>query len=424
MKIYLHIGTEKTGTTSVQSFLAEHRDDLRKHKIMYSKVLGDPNNIRLSIALQDTDKIDDSRIHSKITTKEKILNFRDELRNDLREEIRAENPDILVISSEHLSSRMNREEEIKRLKDFLNQFSDDITVIVYLRRQDKFFESLYSTAIKKGHTIDFSFPAPGQGRQDFYYNKMLKLWENVFGLENIRVNIFDKSKLFQKDVISDFIHTLNLPIKHTKGKEKRKNLSFGRKKLSFLKEFNSAVPEIINNRVNPVRGNIEELLENIDIEDVPIEMSNIEKSNFLERFALGNQEISNRYFNNEKIFDTISTNQKEKTDLSISSSEVIEIISKVWSEKQRECIDKLFTIKTLQIELELAKGNNHKALNLAESFYVQYPNHPKTNYLYAKILFSNEKINDAKSYCKKAIELNPGNKEFIELFKIIEGKNL
>jgi len=422
MKIYLHIGTEKTGTTSIQSFLADNRDELHKHKIMYSKVLGDPNNIRLSIALQDTDKIDDSRIHAKITTKEKILNFKEELRSDLSEEIQKEKPEILIISSEHLSSRMNREKEIKRLKYFLNQFSDDITVIVYLRRQDKFFESLYSTAIKKGNVIDFSFPDKGREGQNFHYNRMLKLWENVFGFENIKVNIFEKSRLFQKDVISDFIHTLNLPIKYEKGKEKRENLSFGRKKLAFLKEFNNFIPEIINHRVNPSRGNIEKLLENIDIEDELIKMSNIEKSKFLEIFASGNQEISNRYFHNEKIFDVISSNNKEKIDTYVSSAELMEIISKIWSAKQRECIDNFFTIKTLQIELELAKGNNHKALNLAESFHAQYPNHPKTNYLYAKTLLSNQKINDARSYCKRALELNPENKEFLELFKILEGK--
>ncbi len=158
MKIYLHIGTEKTGTTSIQLFLSKNREELSNNKIMYSKVLGDPNNIRLSIALQNIDKIDDSRIHSKIITKESIVNFRDELSNDLSEEIHREKPDILIISSEYLSSRMDNPDELERLKAFLNQFSEDITVIVYLRRQDKFFESLYSTAIKKGHIMDFSFP--------------------------------------------------------------------------------------------------------------------------------------------------------------------------------------------------------------------------------------------------------------------------
>jgi len=428
MKIYLHIGTEKTGTTSIQSFLADNRAILAEHKIMYSKVIGDPNNIRLSIALQDTDKIDDSRVHAKLTTVEDILTFREKLRQDFKEEIALQNPDILVISSEHLSSRFNREEEIKRLKDFLNEFSHDVTVIVYLRRQDKFFESLYSTAIKKGNVMDFSFPPVGQERQDFHYHHMLTLWENVFGFENLRVNIFDKSKFFQEDVISDFIYTLNLPIKYEKGKEKRENLSFGRKKLAFLKEFNTFIPEIINHKVNPSRGNIEKLLETMDIEDEPIDMSNIEKSKFLERFAQGNKEISNRYFHGVDLFDTVTSNQKEKNDIHISSSETIEIISKLWYEKQRECIDKLFTIKTLQIELELAKGSNDTALNMAKVLLAEYPNHPKVNYLYALTLFENFQFDEAKKYCEKGIEEFPNNSKgsgkFNKLLFLINEKNI
>ena len=424
MKIYLHIGTEKTGTTSIQGFLADNRDELRKHKIMYSKVLGDPNNIRLSIALQNIDKIDDSRIHSKITTKEAISAFRNDLKESLKNEIASENPDILIVSSEHLSSRMNKPEEIERLKLFLNEFSEDITIIVYLRRQDKFFESLYSTAIKKGHVLDFDFPIIGQEREDFHYNRMLKLWENVFGLENISVNIFEKIKLFEQDAISDFIHTLHLPVTYVKKKEKRENLSFGRKKLAFLKEFNSFVPEIINERINPSRANIERLLETIEIKDNPVEMPSDAKSEFLERFTAENREVSKRYFDEDNLFDMISLSNNEKVDISISSQESIEISSKIWIKKQIECIDKSFTIETLKIELALEKGNHEHALNTAEIFWRRHPNHPKTNCLYAKTLYVNNKIEDAKKYCEKAIELNPENKEFYLLLNLINQKSL
>jgi len=422
MKIYLHIGTEKTGTTSIQSFLADNRDELRKHKIMYSKALGDPNNIRLSIALQNTNKIDDSRIHSKITTKESILNFEKELKQNLKEEIIAEKPDILIISSEHLSSRMNEQEEVDRLKDFLSEFSDDISVVLYLRRQDKFFESLYSTAIKKGNILDFSFPEKGHERQDFHYNKMLKLWENTFGIENIKVNLFEKDKLYQKDVVSDFIHILKLPVTYQRGNEKRENLSFGRKKLSFLKEFNTVVPEIIKHRANPLRGNIEELLEKIEIQDKPVKMSSAEKIEFVKRFTDGNQAIAKRYFDGEDIFGTVLLDDKEKVDIKITAPEAIELFSNIWSEKQKECNDRLFTIRTLEIELELAKENNDKALKLAENFLLQYPNHPRTNYLYARVLYAKKKFEDAKVYCKIAYKLNPDNKDIFAFLNLINDK--
>ena len=98
MKIYLHIGTEKTGTTSIQGFMADKRDELLKQGILYSKSLGFPNNIRLSIALQNFDKIDDSRIYANLTNKNKIIAFHEQLSKDLKQEIDETNPSILIIS--------------------------------------------------------------------------------------------------------------------------------------------------------------------------------------------------------------------------------------------------------------------------------------------------------------------------------------
>lgn len=419
MKIFLHIGTEKTGTTSIQSYLVDNRELLRQHKIMYSKVLGDPNNIRLSIALQNTDKIDDSRVHAKLTKKEDILTFREKLRQDIKEEIALQNPDALVISSEHLSSRMNKEEEVKRLKIFLNELSDDVTIIIYIRRQDKFFESLYSTAIKKGNVMDFSFPNKGQEREDFHYNRMLILWENIFGINNIKVKIFDKNKLYQHDIISDFIDTLKLPLLHKPESSKRENTSFGRKKLAFLKEFNTFVPEIIKQRTNPIRGNIEELLEKVDINDESIQMTNVEKSAFLERFEDGNRQIAKRYFHNDRLFDDVIDKNHQKKDIHLDTLESIEIFSKIWRKKQLECIDKLFNIRTLEIELALSNKDYKVALNLAKSFFSQHPDHPRTNYLYAKALYNNNQIIEAKKYSTIATETNPNNIDFSSLLALI-----
>jgi len=420
MKIVLHIGTEKTGTTSIQGFLSSHRDDLRKHNILYSKILGDPNNIRLSIALQNIDKIDDSRIYAKLITKEQILAYREELKENLQKEITSENPEVLIISSEHLSSRMNQEEELERLKVFLNEFSDDITVLIYLRRQDEFFESLYSTAIKKGHITEFSFPEKGKGRKDFHYNAMLKLWENTFGYENMRLNVFEKEKLYQQDVVSDFIYKLNLPIKFEKIAKKRENLSFGRKKLSFLKEFNAYVPEIIEKRSNPYRGNIEKLLESIEIEDETIQMSSHEKIEYVKRFLEENKEVAKRYNDSEDLFVPVSLEKKEKVDILISSSEAIEIVAKVWSKKQQECNDKDFMIQILKIDLQLAKDNVVEALTLAKSFQLKNPAHPRSNFYYAKALFRNNYRLEAIEYCQKAINLNPQNEAFTNYMKILK----
>ena len=181
MKIYLHIGTEKTGTTSIENFLTVNRDRLLKKKILYPKSLGSPNNINLAIAFQSEEKQDDLRIRSNILTQKDIKNFQDRIYKNLKDEIERASPEILLISSEHLSSRLNKDKEIHQLYQFLSSFSEQIEVLIYLRRQDSFFESLYSTAIKSGNTFEFSVPPIGSERDDFHYDTMLGNGKNLSG---------------------------------------------------------------------------------------------------------------------------------------------------------------------------------------------------------------------------------------------------
>jgi hypothetical protein len=48
--VYLHIGTEKTGTTSIQAFLDRNRSRLRSQGVLYPELPGSNNQIALSAA--------------------------------------------------------------------------------------------------------------------------------------------------------------------------------------------------------------------------------------------------------------------------------------------------------------------------------------------------------------------------------------
>ena len=391
MKIYLHIGTEKTGTTSIQKLMQSNSTNLIEHGILYPKSLGLPNNIRLSNALQDYDKIDNSRIHANLIKKNNILAFRKNLLESLKTEINESNPYTLIISSEHLSSRINRDREIERLCQFLKHFSDDITVIVYLRRQDQFLESLYSTAIKKGNSFTFKFPVKGKERADFHYDKMLGKWENIFGKENIIVRIFEKDKLYGNDIIEDFLHILKIPLIYNKDKVKKENTSFGMKKLTFLRKFNKYVPAVYDKKTNLYRGDIEKTLESVEIKDEKIKISYQNKEKFMQRFSEENYKILKRYFpNNDTLFDAIETSDNDNsTQLEISTEDAIEIISKIWLIKEKEALKQKKIIKKLRSELltlEKLTKKNFLAAN-------QHRKKPNTNYLIETgLLFNNKKV--------------------------------
>ena len=71
--------------------------------------MGIPNNINLVIAFQNDEKIDDNRIKAQVLTKESIDNYVEQLYKNLKKEIKDADAKILIISSEHLTSRLKHD---------------------------------------------------------------------------------------------------------------------------------------------------------------------------------------------------------------------------------------------------------------------------------------------------------------------------
>jgi hypothetical protein len=109
-KITFHIGFEKTGSYSFQTFCTKHAALLRRHAVVYptrSLAFGDRNHAPLAACYLD---YDDVSIRSSGRPRADVL-------RTLRAEIgQAEGGDILI-SAEHFSSRF-KEREIGQLARF------------------------------------------------------------------------------------------------------------------------------------------------------------------------------------------------------------------------------------------------------------------------------------------------------------------
>ena len=114
LNIYLHIGTQKTGTTTIQKMLTKNHDALKNNGILYPKSL-EQNTSQWSIAFLGYNDIKDdyfctkNNIDNNDTLKQKqkqiLLNLEDEINKNICENI--------LISSEHIHSRLNKEELVK-----------------------------------------------------------------------------------------------------------------------------------------------------------------------------------------------------------------------------------------------------------------------------------------------------------------------
>ncbi|MDX1736105.1 MAG: hypothetical protein R3228_17145 [Halioglobus sp.] len=291
--IDVHIGTEKTGTTSIQHFLQRNRETLlNQHGICYPRCLGDRLSTNLAAACERPEKPDDLQRLRELDSPQAVADYYDRLRDSFVREVADSGASRVLISSEHLCSRLKTEEDLLRLREFLHSASDRVRIYLYLRRQDDFVLSLYSTSIKSGETLRFMFPAPGKARHDMYYDRLLQRWQAVF--DTIEVGLYDRQRLLGNSIVTDFCHRLTLP-DGLEVPEREENVALGAAALEFLREFNELVPRFVDGRLNPLRADIAQALGSMDIPGDKFRGDGGNRA-FMSQFEQGNSEIARRWF--------------------------------------------------------------------------------------------------------------------------------
>lgn len=337
-RIDLHIGLEKTGTTSIQSFLSQHRNVLAaKYGCLFPRSLGGRLSANLAAACQTRERPDDLRKLRGLLTASAVEAYRNDLVASLARELAAKKPQRVVISCEHFSSRLIKTEEIRLLHDFLQPFASEISLWVYLRRQDQFEISAYSTAVRAGATGSFRWPAPGQERPFLNYDTLLERWASVFGANRMRVRLFERERLTSGNAVADFCASLGLP--HLPAAEEEKNTSLNVRQLEFLRAFNERVPRFHGDHLNPLRGDIHLALAAVQVQgekfgDIP------GAAQYYERFLEGNREVARRWFTaSDDIPDSLFTAPEpdvaEHRDDPLTTAELIDICAQLWSHAQR-----------------------------------------------------------------------------------------
>lgn len=330
MKITLHIGVEKTGSTSIQTYLTRNREALLKKGILYAQSLSLPNNDFLVAFSHDPNKKSDIRAKYTIPdSANEIEKFKNKVDSDLREEIEKHNPSRLIISNEHLTSRLGSVEELDRVFDFLYKFSDDIELLIYLRRQDSLLESLYSTAMIAGNTYDFNtYLRKLRNRHDLHYYSLLKMWERFIPKEKMKIRIFEKEKLLNQDIVDDFLDQVGIVRENRETIEE--NISLGYKKIEFLRRFNLLIP-LSDKKLKHQRGNILQLLYKAPIEDDKIRMSKEQRVALLSFCADENHQCADYYLGKSKLFDE---QIKDYGENSFTVDDLMEIFYFAWKNKQ------------------------------------------------------------------------------------------
>lgn len=197
----LHIGTEKTGTTSIQALMGSNTQALRRQGLHYPAAFGSGGQRDIATCVMDDGLIDDARQALGISTPDHIARHRAAVAGKLAritEKFSARFP-TLLLSSEHFHSRLNTPQAVARLKDLLAPHCRDFRVLVFLRPQHELAVSIYSTRLRVGAPAPEIIPKAKRPLPYYDYRALLDRWTDTFGRAAV------SPRIYSRDVLDAFL---------------------------------------------------------------------------------------------------------------------------------------------------------------------------------------------------------------------------
>lgn len=228
--LYLHIGTWKTGSTTLQFYLNHFKQKLKKENIYY---------------LSGSDKI---------VTDDRIIRKFKEINIDYVKESRQKFEQILSRYNDSNASFVSSAEEFsgdpftgyknghlvaEMLRRITKGLDLDVQIIIYLRRQDDFFESLYTHSIYLGKSHSFEEFLNSFDDNSFQWLNIVDAFSDRFGKKNITVKRFHKKYLPNKNsLVQGFGKTIGSRLLENFNETAPRNTSYSRDMLELMRVVN------------------------------------------------------------------------------------------------------------------------------------------------------------------------------------------
>lgn len=261
MECTLHIGTEKTATTSIQLFLDANRHRLKSLGVHIPNSEKKGNHVYLSTAAYSPDKVDDLTMRLNLASSQERERYIQQCRKQLQLDKQcAESHGMrhCLFSNEHLQSRLRQHEEVARLKEILSGLGyGPFRIILYIRDPVQVAGSLYSTLVIAGETRK----GPPPPDTPYYENicnhrQTIERWVDVFGKEALYVRLFEPKALINGSVVDDFCYVNKWQIKGSWERPQPANERLSNHGVECLRYLNKRIPRFRDGKTNSVRGDL------------------------------------------------------------------------------------------------------------------------------------------------------------------------
>ena len=249
-RLLLHIGTEKTGTTAWQVWLAQQRESLDPLGFAVPRTLGPTNHRKLPTSCFDLDRVDDFVIRSgleRAASSERQVVYKG-WQHAFAAEVQQREQHTWIVSSEHFSSRLISLSELDRLQAFLKPLFSEIVVHLVVRDPLETAISAWSTLVRSGGYSLEELPPPDHplliDRCD--HRTIVQRWLRVFPRLQVHIYMHDVvSLLGQSFGLPDCLDSVVQNMPH--------NPSLSHRAIVEIARLNHQLPVYRGDTLNPER---------------------------------------------------------------------------------------------------------------------------------------------------------------------------
>jgi hypothetical protein len=304
--LYIHIGTHKTGSTSIQHALKNIGKQSLDEGWRFIK------NPKIMKCLSQSTKYDKGLVSS----------YRDEL-DSLVSSVKSTKK--IIVSSEHYSGiatdgYQNSGIIASMLRDATSKYK--VKIIIYLRRQDDFVESMYTQMIHQGGTLEFDCFLKGfDSLEALDYQRMLNDYSLSFGRENIIVRSYHEAS--RRGLLNDFSEIIVSDLLK-KSTSERSNPSYSSHALEIAKKCNQHLDTKQQSRL---RRALQRVMIKNNLDDF-LFFSNEDRLQFQEKYNNSNRCVADQYFNlnGESLFTAPKIPTNDRSTDKLQYEEVAKLI--------------------------------------------------------------------------------------------------
>ena len=232
MKIVIHAGMHKTGTSTIQqtfSALAQ-----RQEVYTYAPALGPGHNSLFILGFHDEERLEEYYLfrHQSMRLPQ-LRRIKQEIRARLDEAIAENTRPLFLFSQEAMRGHFLG--GVRRFADYCRSKADDIQVLIYVRPPVSFSASMYQEIVK----LDLVTRATPLA-QPVEYRRRFQPVVECFGAERVRFKLYDRAQLKDGDVALDLAEEIGVAL--SSNQVIHRNESLGLETVALLYAFKSLLP--------------------------------------------------------------------------------------------------------------------------------------------------------------------------------------